>query len=28
MKLGVVPKEICLECADISLRTGRATGPA
>jgi hypothetical protein len=28
MKLGVVPKEICLECADISLRTSRATGPA
>jgi len=27
MKLGVVPKEICLECADISLRTSRATGP-
>jgi hypothetical protein len=28
MKLGVVPEEICLECADISLRTSRATGPA
>jgi len=28
MKLGVVPKEICLECANISLRTARATGPA
>jgi hypothetical protein len=28
MKLGVVPKEICLECADISLRTSKASGPA
>jgi hypothetical protein len=28
MKLGVVPKEICLECADISLRTSKTSGPA
>jgi len=25
MKLGVVPEEICLECADISLRRARTT---
>ena len=28
MKLGVVPEEICLECADISLRQRQAPGPA
>jgi len=28
MKLGIVPKEICLECADISLRQTRAANPA
>ncbi|MEP7191561.1 MAG: DUF4395 domain-containing protein [Actinomycetota bacterium] len=28
MKLGVVPKEICLECADISLRVSKTTGTA
>lgn len=28
MKLGVVPEEICLECADISLRQARASNPA
>ena len=29
MRLGVVPEEICLECADISLRKpARAAGPA
>jgi hypothetical protein len=28
MKLGVVPREICLECADLSLRTSKMNGPA
>lgn len=28
MKLGVVPEEICLECADISLRRANVAGPA
>jgi hypothetical protein len=28
MKLGVVPEEICLECADISLRQRQVPGPA
>jgi hypothetical protein len=28
MKLGVVPQEICLECADISLRTSKMSDPA
>lgn len=28
MKLGVVPEEICVECADISLRQRQVPGPA
>ena len=28
MKLGIVPEEICLECADISLRSVNARDPA
>jgi hypothetical protein len=29
MRLGVIPQEVCLECADISLRrSGQLTGPA
>jgi len=28
MKLGIVPEEICLECADISLRQRNVSSPA
>ena len=28
MRIGVIPEEICAECADISLRTAGATGSA